>query len=145
MNRQKEYNKKYWKKNKEKIALNRKIKRSKRTLEEIRYDSLKTIKWRKDNLEKVNEYLRKRYYSIRIECLNYYSNNMLECNCCKEKEIKFLSIDHINNDGAKHRKEMKQKNIYRWLKTNNYPEGFQVLCYNCNLSKGFYGECPHKL
>ena len=21
---------------------------------------------------------------------------------------------------------------------------FQVLCHNCNMSKGFYGYCPHE-
>ena len=26
---------------------------------------------------------------------------------------------------------------------NNYPEGFQVLCSNCNFAKGKYGSCPH--
>lgn len=31
-----------------------------------------------------------------------------------------------------------------WLKTNGYPDGFQTLCHNCNMAKGFYGICPHK-
>jgi hypothetical protein len=26
---------------------------------------------------------------------------------------------------------------------NEFPDGFQVLCHNCNLAKGYYGECPH--
>ena len=35
--------------------------------------------------------------------------------------------------------------FYRWLKRNNFPEGFQVLCFNCNCGKEINkGVCPHK-
>lgn len=33
---------------------------------------------------------------------------------------------------------------YSWVINNNFPSGHQVLCHNCNLAKGFYGECPHE-
>jgi len=33
--------------------------------------------------------------------------------------------------------------MYVWLKRNYFPTGFQLLCHNCNLAKGFYGKCPH--
>ena len=62
---------------------------------------------------------------------------------------RFLSIDHINNDGATHRKDNRFRgpNIYSWLKAHNYPKDrFQVLCYNCNLAKAHCGGiCPHKI
>lgn len=69
-----------------------------------------------------------------------------KCKCCGESNIAFLSIDHINNDGAKHRKKIgKGASFYFWLKRNNYPKNnFQVLCYNCNCAKGFTGKCPHQ-
>lgn len=38
---------------------------------------------------------------------------------------------------------MKGVRIEEWLKKNDYPKGFQILCHNCNMSKGFYGYCPH--
>ncbi len=46
----------------------------------------------------------------------------------------WLTIDHINNDGAAHRKEIGEggTNFYRWLRKNNYPLGFRTLCWNCN-------------
>lgn len=65
-----------------------------------------------------------------------------KCVCCGEKEPKFLSFDHINGGGSQHRKVIGGK-IIRWLKKNGYPEGFQILCHNCNLARGFYGQCPH--
>lgn len=73
-----------------------------------------------------------------------------KCVCCGEETQDFLSIDHINDDGADHRRELKEKHgyimdMYRWLKNHNFPEGFQVLCFNCNFAKGHFGICPHEV
>jgi hypothetical protein len=69
------------------------------------------------------------------------------CACCGEACVYFLSVDHIFNDGAAHRKQLKEtgcKSLYAWLKKNNYPSGFQVLCMNCNMGKYLNGGvCPH--
>lgn len=32
----------------------------------------------------------------------------------------------------------------KWLKRNDWPKGFRVLCHNCNSSLGYYGYCPHR-
>ena len=64
------------------------------------------------------------------------------CVCCGEEHSECLTIDHINNDGAVHRKTLKGTPIYRWLRQQGYPAGFQVLCWNCNFAKQF-GPCPH--
>lgn len=66
------------------------------------------------------------------------------CQCCGESTYEFLSIDHINSGGNKHKKELGVKTIGRWLFKNNFPAGFQVLCHNCNMAKGIYGACPHQ-
>ena len=65
------------------------------------------------------------------------------CQCCGEDNYEFLCFDHINGGGHKHRKTIKSGNLARWLIKNNFPEGFRVLCHNCNMSLGFYGYCPH--
>jgi hypothetical protein len=68
------------------------------------------------------------------------------CACCGESDIRFLTIDHIHNDGAKHRKQFNTGGGYmfyaRMIK-NGFPEGLQTLCWNCNCAKHIYGECPH--
>lgn len=64
------------------------------------------------------------------------------CRCCGENQFEFLSIDHVNGGDRKHQKEV--GNVYRWLKKNGFPPGFQVLCMNCNWAKGKYGYCPHE-
>jgi hypothetical protein len=53
-------------------------------------------------------------------------------------------MDHINGGGSKHAQQIGRGKIYRWLILNDFPEGFRVLCHNCNLSLGYYGYCPHQ-
>lgn len=77
---------------------------------------------------------------LRAAIFDHYGT---KCVCCGETEPKFLCIDHINGGGAKHVREI-GGNFYHWLKKSGYPEGFQVLCHNCNMAKGFYGSCPHQ-
>lgn len=67
------------------------------------------------------------------------------CACCGEAEEEFLQIDHINNKGYEHRKNLNMRYIYYWLIKNNFPkDNFQVLCANCNWGKRRLGYCPHQ-
>lgn len=70
-----------------------------------------------------------------------------ECVCCNETIFGFLTIDHINGKASmNHSSDMKGKKLYSWLIRNNFPEGFQTLCWNCNSgSNANGGICPHKL
>ena len=100
--------------------------------------------YQKKNKVAVNYNHKVRQRKIRLEVLTHYSKGILKCACCGETILQFLCIDHINGGGNKHKKEIKRSNVYEWLKQYNYPEGYQVLCHNCNLAKGFYGKCPHE-
>ena len=85
--------------------------------------------------------------NYRLVVLNHYSGGTMKCNCCGESIERFLTVDHINNDGAKHRRENPKvkKSIYKWLLQNNFPTGYQILCMNCNFGKQYNnGICPHK-
>ncbi len=81
---------------------------------------------------------------LKIDVFEYYGGCV--CKCCGEDEIKFLTLDHTNGGGNNHRKEIGNKGgyaMYLWVKKNNYPKGYRVLCMNCNLAIGAYGVCPH--
>jgi hypothetical protein len=70
-----------------------------------------------------------------------------KCACCGESTFEFLTLDHINDDGADHRKTIggSGSHVYSWIVRKNYPEGYQVLCYNCNAGRYRNGGiCPHK-
>ena len=67
------------------------------------------------------------------------------CQCCGESRLAFLTMDHVDGDGAVHRKvDPTAIHIVQWLVRNHLPAGFQVLCWNCNCSKAYYGACPHE-
>jgi hypothetical protein len=99
------------------------------------------------NAEKLKLLIKKYRQKLKLEIFTHYGGNPPKCACCGETIIDFLSIDHINNDGAKHRKEEGLGyQFYRWLKNNNFPEGYQVLCMNCQFGKRINnGICSHKL
>jgi len=85
----------------------------------------------------------------KLEVLTHYCGETPYCQCpsglCDVVDLEFLTIDHINNNGAEHRKLVGGMNFYRWLQKNNYPEGFRVLCYNCNCGRfRNKGICPHE-
>lgn len=102
------------------------------------------------NRDKLNEGYRIKYkgkqrleaWKLKFQVFEHYGG---KCSCCGESHFEFLSIDHINNNGNEHRKDIKKygTHFYKWIIDNNYPNDLQVLCFNCNLSKGFYGYCSH--
>lgn len=71
--------------------------------------------------------------------LSYYSNGEPKCAWCGITDIDVLSIDHINGGGTKHRKNG-NPHSYRFVLKNNFPVGFQVLCFNCNWKKHLKGD-----
>ena len=82
---------------------------------------------------------------LRENVLKHYGN---KCTCCGETQLKFLTFEHKNGDGAKHRKKIGivggGSRMVGWLIKNNYPNFIEILCYNCNCARGFWGQCPHE-
>lgn len=95
---------------------------------------------------KSSQRLREKKNIIKFKVFEHYG---LKCACCGEKEYKFLTIDHIKNNGAEHNKKINKINnaitLYKWLIANNFPNEYQTLCFNCNITKGLYGKCPHNI
>ncbi len=109
--------------------------------------------WRKRNRERFHENQLRCYQKVRLEMLVHYGGDPPICACCGESHIVFLSIDHKHGNGSEHRRQIQRENrgvkiggnsLAYWLKKNGWPEGFQVLCYNCNFAKRTGAECPHK-
>jgi len=111
------------------------------------------IQWKIDNKDKVvnyrrlyqgrsNELKNKQYYKLRYEILLNYGN---KCQCCNEKTVKFLSLDHKNDDGHQHRRQFSSSIMfYKWIIDNKYPDSLQILCHNCNHGRYLNGgTCPH--
>ena len=85
--------------------------------------------------------------SLRLQIFNYYCKGNPRCNCCGESTIRLLTIDHINGGGNKERRIQRrnQKDYYKSIVDRNYPDTYQILCYNCNCGRAINnGVCPHK-
>ena len=108
--------------------------------------------YRLENKELLNanqrRFMKESYKGARMIVLQHYSRGVPQCACCGELIYEFLSIDHM--EGKKkwnHDISFGGHKLYRWLINNNFPDGFQVLCCNCNFARGRRdgdGICPHQ-
>lgn len=87
-------------------------------------------------------------YRLKVRKQTFEAYGGAFCACCGETVERFLSLDHIGNNGNVHRKEDKKNagmSLYQRLKKQGYPPGYQVLCFNCNIGRAHNGgTCPHK-
>jgi len=111
---------------------------------------------------KIASYEKERRETLKKDIFSHYSkihsnSDIPCCRCCGlNSHIEFLTLDHIAG-----RKEMDSEPellklgyssklatqpLQIWIKKNNFPEGFQVLCINCNFAKGHSKDntCPHE-
>ena len=137
--RKAEYNKKYKTKNAEKIKAQR-------------------LAHFKKNKESINQKAVEKTKQVKLEVMKHYSQVLSNstipcCNCCGENHLVFLTIDHIegwknlDEPDLSHRsgnKRLVGKELYRHIRNNDFPDGYQVLCRNCNSAKSDEGQCPHE-
>ena len=140
-----EYHRQYYQKNKLKASVTNKKYYEDHKKELNKTNMERYYKNRERYLEQKREKHLRDYPKAKLAALSYYGNGNPKCVCCGEYRIKFLTIDHKNNDGYLHRKDKSTVLIYYWLKRKNYPEGYQTLCFNCNSGRALNsGICPHE-
>src|SRR5487761_87042 len=70
----------------------------------------------------------------------YGPNGRPECSCCGESQLAFLTLDHIDNDGAVQRRALRVDGTkapggdpwYQYLKKKGLPDlRLQTYCWNC--------------
>jgi hypothetical protein len=96
----------------------------------------------RQNAEKLREDNHKRTDALKLEVLTHYGpKGSLGCcgEACTVVDVDMLSLDHINNDGAAHRrvvgKNKTGEKMYRLVKSEGFPSGFQTLCMNHQTKK----------
>jgi hypothetical protein len=102
-------------------------------------------KYRMNNRDKCRQAELRSRRKLKAQIFAHYGN----CRCCGEHRLEFLTLHHINNNGAEHRRQLKaggigSKDFYLWVKRTGYPSDLESACMNCNFSKGRFGYCPHE-
>lgn len=105
---------------------------------------------REEILKKDKRRWKENRIQLKREVLLHYSpkvNLVLEptsqpfCVRCGFSDLRALSLDHIIAIGGRQKHELygtkRGTEFYRWLRTNGYPEGLQVLCMNCQYIKRY--------
>ena len=96
--------------------------------------------------ERSNEANKRHNKAAKEVIFNFYGH---KCVCCGEQEPKFLTIDHINNNGKEDRGKGRATEWYlalaRKIRQGNPPTDLRILCYNCNCGRQRNGGlCPHE-
>ncbi len=92
--------------------------------------------WVKSNPEKRRRNALAYYYRLQHAAIEAYGG--YRCSWCGIDEPLVLCLDHVANNGRDHRREIGSiggHKFYKWLRDEGYPDGFQVLCMNCNHGK----------
>jgi len=122
-----EYSKQYTLNNVEKL----KKKRRKYRLKNFERLNKNQRQYRIDHHDEIVQYDKNRWCLDRIRCIEHYGGS---CVVCGESRIKFLVLDHVDNNGNVDRGGRGDK-VCRRIIRNNFPLGFQVLCWNHNWLK----------
>ncbi len=143
------YSKKYYQEHREEMDRNSKKHRNENMEKTKRYFSEYYRKnrekyleygreWAKNNPEKRKEHRTKYYRKFRNKFFSMYGG---KCACCGEETREFLCLDHIK--GQKGKKNQNSSAATREAIKKYNPKKIRILCYNCNMSLGFLGYCPH--
>lgn len=84
-----------------------------------------------------SKYHQERKIEARLKAFAHYGpDGKAACCRCGIADPDVLTLDHVNDDGASHRKMDKQaKALCFWVAKKGFPDGFRTLCLNCNYKK----------
>lgn len=83
----------------------------------------------------MNKYAAQEKYrkKLKEEVISHYGGKCANCDCT---DIRYLTIDHIN--GVSKKEPANQRAgyaLYLRIRREHFPNGFQVLCFYCNVRK----------
>ena len=99
----------------------------------------------KRNRKRYNESTRAWALRLKLEAIAAYGGC---CQCCGITDHRFLTLEHLENDGAQHRRRLNTRDsskIIADIKKQGWPQQYTILCFNCNCAKFHNGGiCPHQ-
>jgi len=94
-----------------------------------------STRWNRENNDRFLANQVRRRKEIKAEIVRGYGG---------EKEIAFLTLEHINGGGRKHREHAGSLAVYREVIKKDFPSEYTVLRMNCNFARRFGRECPNQ-
>jgi hypothetical protein len=97
-----------------------------------------SAKYREKNRDILNEKNRQRRINCKLTILDRYGKY---CATCGFEDIRALQLDHINGNGNEERVKVGGSTkfsgwrFYDYLIKQGLPDGYQILCANCNMIK----------
>jgi len=82
---------------------------------------------------------------LKLSAFTEYGGIKCSCSCgCSIDRHELLTIEHVGGRKGTPTEKMFGVTLYRWLKTNSYPDKdkLKVFCMNCNFAWGHFGYCP---
>lgn len=103
--------------------------------------------YRRQNSARLDMAQQEKRHKVREEMVLAYGGR---CACCGEDGARFLTIDHIYRDGAKHMRQLVHGHrspaaVLYDLKRRGWPQDrYRLLCMSCNWTTRFGESCPHE-
>jgi len=89
------------------------------------------------------ETIRRTAHNLRHEVFMHYGGYICANSNCQITDPDVLTIDHIEGrKSLKHNSYITGERLYRWIRAHGFPNGFQVLCMNCNYKKHLQDSYP---
>lgn len=85
--------------------------------------------------DRIQKYTKQYNTKLRSEIIEYYSNGFFRCAICEDNHIEFLEIVKTGPSDNYDCSNFSQFNKMQWLKNNNFPDGYIILCSNCNTKR----------
>ncbi len=97
----------------------------------------KNMLYRHNHKEEGKTYDQRYYQRLKLKVFQHYSGKeMPECGRCEFSDMRALCLDHVNGNGSEDRKRFHGSvHLFRHLRDKGYPDGYQILCANCNYIK----------
>ncbi len=80
---------------------------------------------------------------MKHDALLHYGNGKCSCTSCGNTNTGALSLRYIPDSDSALNYTVNRKRVwlYSWLKKNNYPDGYQTLCMNCQFIRKHNKDC----
>ena len=89
---------------------------------------------------KYKKWSRTTHQRLKRLVLTHYGGGKLACVRCSFDDLRALTLDHIDGDGAMERRGLSSHQqggygFFRLLRDRGFPKGYQTLCMNCQWIK----------